>query len=307
MTTRIARQRGVALLTALLVVALATVLLAGILDDGNTGLARTRNLVRAQQADALAAGLEEWALQVLLRDLANDGPRDYRDDGWASGIPPTDVPGGKVTGRMTDLGGRFNLNNLVVNGARDAVAAERYARLLRALKLDPRIAEATIDYLDPDIDREIDGAEDQHYLLQDPPRRAANRAMAHASELRLVRGVTREAWTALAPHVVALPAGTVVNVNTATPPVLMSLAEGLGGSAAERLAENARYQDIAGFVAELGQLGLPPVPTAGIGISSEYFLARADLQLDGIPFGYSSIIERREGRLRVVARARGSL
>ena len=305
--TRVDRQRGVALLTALLVVALATVLLAGILDDSNSGLARTRNLVRAQQADALAAGLEEWALQVLLRDLANDGPRDYRDDSWAGGIPPTDVPGGKVTGRMTDLGGRFNLNNLVVNGARDAVAAERYARLLRALKLDPAIAESTIDYLDPDIDREIDGAEDQHYLLQDPPRRAANRAMAHASELRLVRGVTREAWAALAPHVVAVPAGTVVNVNTATPPVLMSLAEGLGEAAAKRLAENARYQDISGFIAELGQLGLPPVTAAGIGISSEYFLARADLQLDGIPFGYSSIVERREGRLRVIARARGSL
>ena len=64
-------ERGIALLSSLLVVALATVLVAGTLDDGQAGLARTRNLVRAEQADALAAGLEEWALQLLLRDLAD--------------------------------------------------------------------------------------------------------------------------------------------------------------------------------------------------------------------------------------------
>lgn len=306
MTSR-RRERGVALLTALLVVALATVLVAAILDEGNTGLARTRNLARSEQADVLAAGLEEWALQVLLRDLANDGRRDFRDDAWAGGIPPTDVPGGRLTGRMSDLGGRFNLNNLVRDGARDAIELERYARLLRALKLDPAIAEATLDYLDADAEREPNGAEDPHYLLQDPARRAANRAMSHASELKLVRGVSREAWAALAPHVAALPPGTAVNVNTATAPVLMALVEGLADAAARRIAEGAHYSDVAGFQSEVAQLGLAPFPPAGIDVASDYFVARAEIALDGIPIGYSSIIERRDGRLRVIARARGAL
>ncbi len=301
------RQRGVALLSALLVVALATVLVAGILDDGERGLARTRNLVRSEQADALAAGLEEWALQVLLQDLASDGRRDYRDDAWSTGIPPTDVPGGKVAGHLTDLGGRFNLNNLARNGVRVPLEAERFARLLRALKLDPAIAEATVDYLDADIDRALDGAEDQHYLLQDPPRRAANRAMAHASELRLVRGVTRDVWTKLAPYVVAVPAGTSINVNTAAAPVLMALAEGLSEPDARRMAESARYEQVGGFAAELEQLGVVFAATTGVDVASDYFLARAEVVLDGIPIAYSSVIERRDGRLRVVERARGAL
>lgn len=305
--TRAARMRGVALLSALLVVALATVLVAGILDDGNSGLARTRNLARSEQADALAAGLEQWALQLLLRDLANDGRRDFRDDAWAAGVPPTEVPGGRVMGRMADLGGRYNLNNLVRDGARDPVEFERYSRLLRALELDAAIAESTLDYLDPDAEREPNGAEDPHYVLQDPPRRAANRPMSHASELKLVRGVTREAWAALAPHVVALPAGTAINVNTATAPVLMAVVDGLSDAAARRIAEAAHYSDLAGFEAEIEQLGLAPFPPPGVDIASDYFIARAEVALDGIPIGYSSVIERRDGRLRVIGRARGTL
>ncbi|HVF35618.1 MAG TPA: type II secretion system minor pseudopilin GspK [Candidatus Saccharimonadia bacterium] len=305
--TRSRHARGVALLSALLVVALATVLVAGILDDGNSGLARTRNLARSEQADALAAGLEEWALQVLLRDLANDGRRDFRDDSWAAGVPPTEVPGGRLVGRMTDLGGRYNLNNLVKDGARDPVQLERYARLLRALKLDPALAESTLDYLDPDGEREPNGAEDPHYLVQDPPRRAANRTMAHASELKLVRGVTRDVWAALAPHVVAVPAGTAINVNTATAPVLMAIVDGLSDGAARRIAEGAHYSDLAGFQSEIEQLGLAPFPPLGVDVASDYFIARADIALDGIPIGYSSVIERRDGRLRVIGRARGTL
>lgn len=301
------RERGIALLSSLLVVALATVLVAGTLDDGQAGLARTRNLVRAEQADALAAGLEEWALQLLLRDLANEGRRDYRDDGWATGMPPTEVPGGRVAGRLSDLSGRYNLNNLVRNGAHDPVEVARYARLLRALKLDPTIADATLDWLDPDHERASRGAEDAHYLQLDPPRRAANRAMVHASELRLVRGVTAEAWAALAPHVVALPPGTSINLNTATPVVLMALAEGLTEPAARRLAESARYGAVVEFTDALVAMGLAPVPTTGLDIASDYFVARAEIELDAIPIGYTSVLERRDGRLRVLARSRGVL
>ena len=72
-------------------------------------------------------------------------------------------------------------------------------------------------------------------------------------------------------------------------------------------AVGAVYRTIPERIRPFDELGLPPVPTAGLGISSEYFVARADLVLDGIPFGYSSIVERRQGRLRVVARARGTL
>ena len=71
MRARPARQRGVALLIALLAVALAVILIASLLDRGELAFARTRNALRGQQAIAYAEGLEGFAAQTLIRDLDN--------------------------------------------------------------------------------------------------------------------------------------------------------------------------------------------------------------------------------------------
>ena len=65
------RQRGVALLIALLVVALATILIAGLLDRGGLTAARTRNELREMQAENYAKGLEDYAARVLWQDEQN--------------------------------------------------------------------------------------------------------------------------------------------------------------------------------------------------------------------------------------------
>ncbi len=67
MTAPMRRQRGVALLVALLVVALATILIAALLDRGELALARTRNVLRGEQAEAYAQGLEAYAAEVLIQ------------------------------------------------------------------------------------------------------------------------------------------------------------------------------------------------------------------------------------------------
>ncbi len=69
-------QRGVALLIALLVVALATILIAGLLDRGGLTAARTRNALREAQAENYAKGLEDYAARVLTQDSRNDDSKD---------------------------------------------------------------------------------------------------------------------------------------------------------------------------------------------------------------------------------------
>jgi len=111
------RQRGVALLVALLVVALATVLIAGLLDRGELGLARTRNQLLESQAQAYAQGLEAYAARILQQDWAlNGGGADSNGSTWAVPFPPTPVPGGTIAATMRDRNGCFNLNNLVDAG-----------------------------------------------------------------------------------------------------------------------------------------------------------------------------------------------
>lgn len=301
------RQRGVALIIAVLLVALATLIVASLLDSTDLALARTRNQVREQQAYAYARGLEVWALDWLRRDANEEPGIDTLGDIWARSLPPLDVQGGKITGRVRDLNGCFNLNHLVVNGVADEIARRRFDRLLRALKLPPELADAVVDYADADNESGTRGAEDLAYQLATPPRRSANQSFMHVSELRVVRGVDDEVYAQLAPQVCATPVASPINLNTATPFVLMALVENLDESAARKLNDegNASMRDLNAFNARLEALGLALDGGDKLGVGSTQFLAEAVILLDGIEFHYYSRIERETQRHRVSARSRG--
>jgi general secretion pathway protein K len=303
-------QRGVALLVALLAVALGTVLLAMLLDASGVALARTRNVTRAQQADAYATGLEDWAIDLLRRDAANDGnSRDTRGDLWARPLPPTPVPGGTIAGVMRDLNGCFNLNALDRASTLQPIALQRFQRLLRALKLDPARADAVVDWIDGDGLPELRGAEDAAYAGADPPYRVANRRFSDASELRLVRGFDGETYAKLAPHVCALPSTEIaINVNTATLPVLMAIDDAITEPVARRVTGEGAVQFATPdqFLEALQQAGVPPLalPPGSIDVRSSWFVARADIELDGLPMAYAALIQRGANGYRVVSRNR---
>lgn len=302
------RQRGVALIVAVLLVALATLIVASLIDTTDLAFARTRNSVREQQANAYARGLEAFAIDGLKRDANEDPGVDGGGDLWARPLPPLDVPGGKIAGRLRERNGCFNLNHLVVNGIEDALARSRFERLLRALKLRPELADAVVDALDADSEPNPRGAEDLGYLADALPRRAANAPFAHVSELRLVRGIDDATYRALEPHVCAHPADSAINLNTATAPVLMALVEGLDAARAARLNDDgqARMSSVDAFVSKLTPFGLSldggPVK---VGVGSDQFVAEAVVLLDGVPFRYYSAIERGPRGVRVIARSRG--
>lgn len=303
------RQRGVALIAAVLVVALATVLIAAMLDRGEASLARTRNLLRAGQGWELMRGMEAWAGAVLKQDLELAPGMDSRDDIWAQELPPIDLPGVRIFGRLHERNGCFNLNSLHPDGNDDSVAIARFERLLRALKLDPVIADQALDWIDADTIFRTHGAEDSALLAARPPTRAANQPFVHVSELRMLPAVTPEVYSVLAPEVCALPATTATNLNFASPALWMSLSEAITPSMAERLTRDGRasYESIEAVEQELRQLGLAHVPLAGFGVSSEWFLLEADIVADGIPFSYSSLLHRRPEGVSLMARARGRL
>ncbi len=98
---------------------------------------------------------------------------------------------------------------------------------MRALEIEPAVVETILDWVDTDSETRFpNGAEDDYYMRLKPPYRAANRPFSDRRELLLVRGVSKEIFAAIAPHVVILPEFTALNVNTAEPESLMSLAAG---------------------------------------------------------------------------------
>lgn len=306
MRTLPARQRGVALLIALLAVALAVILIASLLDRGELAFARTRNALRGQQAIAYAEGLEAFAAQTLIRDL-DSGTIDTHADMWAMPLPPQEVPGGRISAQMRDLNGCFNLNNLA-DPLQGALWRQRLRSLLQTLRLDPSLVGSISDWIDADFDVDDEGgAEDSVYLAQRPPYRAANRPLVHLSELRLVRGVSAEVYARLAPEVCVLPAPTAINVNTASAAVLMSLSPQLTAVLAERIRQDgqAQWGSIDEALREAQNQGVEVSDRTGLGVTSDHFLARAEIELDGIPFTWSSVLQRRMG-VRVILRSRAA-
>lgn len=303
-------QRGVALLVALLVVALATLLVAGLLDRGELSAARTRNSLRAEQAVAYAQGLEEYVAHVLRQTQIEQQNFDTNSDIWLIPLPPTPVPGGAISGRMRDMNGCFNLNNLVRNGAVDPMGTKYFARLLSALQLDPVLTQVLTDWLTTGATVSSGGAKDTFYLAQPVPYRAANRGFAHVSELRLLKGLSHSVYQTLAPHVCALPSGSMININTATVPVLRMLTENMTDDQAKRIWSNgqAHYLSLQVLQDELKQKNIVPDGdvTSLFGVQSSYFQARADITLDDVPFTFFSLIERTDAGIRVLARSRGS-
>jgi general secretion pathway protein K len=308
-------QRGVALIIALLVVALATVLIAGLLDRGELNAARVRNQLRQTQAQAYAQGLEAYAARVLQQAQASGVQADSNTSPWAVPLPPTKVPGGDIAGTMRDRNGCFNLNNLIDrSGSVDAQWFAIFQRLLRVLKLDVKLADAVVAWMNNK------SADDPYYLQQEIPYRPSRQAMAHVSELRLVKGVSVEVYARLAPEVCALPRGSSININTASVAVLMSLADSVDEQVAKAIWQDGRANlsniNLAPSQLKFGNSPLP-CPNADskycIDVKSTYFLARADITLDGLPFVYYSLIERLDGNsgtsnagIRVIERSSGS-
>ena len=233
-------QAGVAIITALLVVALGTITIVSIVSRQQYSMLQEQNEGALQQARALAASGERFGAAVLFRD-AEAGQRDGTDsldDDWATTIPPIPVDNATLQGCIVDMQGHFNLNN-VIDGEGNAapVYVEQLKRLLGQLSIEVAKADAIVDWIDSDVNATIpEGAEDGYYTGLTPSYRAANGPMVSVSELQLVKGFSSqvpeeyEDYKLLLPHISALPVTdgpTPVNVNTATPEVIASLSESL--------------------------------------------------------------------------------
>lgn len=306
------RQRGIAALTAILVVAIATVLAVNLLWETSVDLSRTENLLLQDQARQFDLGGEAFARYGLEEDGRDDGPNgiDSADEAWARPLV-FEIQGGRLQGVLSDLQGRFDLNSLVKpNGERNDDAAEQFRRLLTLLPLerplDPGTAESLVesamDWIDRDQSPQLNGAEDDEYTGRQPPYRPANYWLTSPSELLAVRGYTPEIYAALAPHVAALPPGPQgawkINVNTATPQVLASLAENQTLENAEPLV-NRGFQSVDEFIQESGF----DVSPDRLSISSGWFLLTVTASIGTTESTMYSLLER-TGTNRDVVRTR---
>lgn len=321
------QQRGVALVVAILVVAIAVVLASTLVERLHLDIRRSENLLHGDQAYLYTLGSEIIASAVLNQDK-KDSKYDGLDETWAMESPPFPVEGGQVIGRLRDLQGCFNLNNLspALNEANHAADVERFRRLLTALELSPALADAVVDWLDADMETRGSGAEDDYYMSMTPPYRAANGPITTASELRMVKGFNdkdaeEDVYVKIEPYVCALPIATTININTAADMVLKSIANDLSdadiqqilqrrqGDETETDTPNAQPFETLDEFKNFMQttLNKPNFNTQGLSVASNYFLLQSVAQIGNTRNYLSSLLQRdNNGACQVIGRTQGA-
>jgi len=267
-------QRGIAVITAILVVAIGTVIAVNLMWQATLDIRRTEAALAADQGLLLVQGAEAWAADILRQDQVDSPNSDNLSEIWAIELPPLPVEGGTITGRLEDLQGRFNLNNLVTqDGTENELARRQFERLLALLEIDPTLAGAVVDWLDPDSElRFPNGGEDVTYAGSEPPYRTANSMITSTSELMAITGFDRETYTRLAPYVAALPIGTKLNVNTASNVVLASLSDDIDLATADSLIDERAGADFPDIDATFEGLVEPEVLQTIDGVSAHFLL-----------------------------------
>jgi len=275
-------ERGVAVVMAMGVVALAAVAATAILVSQSTWARRTELTANHAQAQEMVQAGSDWA-RAVLSDDRRFSSTDHPGEPWALRLPPVPVEKGELVGHIEDQQSKFNLNNLLKNGKINLAQLAHFQRLLSILALPPALAGALADWIDADGELQPqDGAEDAYYLSLQPPYLAANRPLIDVAELALVRGFDENVRARLRPFVAALPRFTAVNANTAAPEVLAAMIDGLDLDAARVVVaqrERAYFRSYSDFFAQL-----PPgliVPNENISLNSDYFIATMTVNLSG--------------------------
>jgi general secretion pathway protein K len=289
------RQRGVALLLALLLTAVVTVLAVAVAGSESFALHRSGNLLRRSELGEYLTGAEILAAARLRPLLANaEGPTPVQIV-----LPwPFALPG---RGTLRDAQGCFNLNALSPQTGDIQLAEQRFRRLLDLLDLSSDIADQLLDWIDEDSEPRFSGAEDDAYSRRRPPMRAANAPLGDVSELRLLPAVDGDAYAALAQLVCALPPDAGINVNSAPPLLLMTLVDGLRQGVAQQLvarAAAAPFASVDAFLADSALSGTV-VDASGLTVRSQWFVLRAEATLDGLTLQRDSLLQAYDGQLRV--------
>ncbi len=325
------RQRGAALIIAMLVFALSTTLVVAMTDEFTLFLKRSSNSFVGAQAQAYLRGGEDLAKMVLTRDaeldLESERPRDDLLEIWAQEVPPYALDeGGFLSGSLEDLSGRINLNVLNAKPPEGQQFTSTQAQFIRLLQCfdelqvgeqDARlILEALQDWLDADQEPRDFGAEDDFYFDRVPSYRTGNRPMQSVSELRMVAYMTPPLFDAVAPFLTVWSDGTI-NVQTAPAEVLRTinaannlqpLSEGEGQALVEQRRE-AGFESVEAMLASPVYAGIeiPADLRQRLVEKSDHFLYRGQVNVADRQATLYSVLRRESTQVKTLVRASASL
>lgn len=318
------RQNGVALITALLVVSLASILATSLLEHLHYDLRRTENIIRADQAELYNANAVQFARDLLRLDRTLNNEYDTLEEYSPQNEQLFPVPGGGVSARLLDQQRCFNLNNLSASNTTLAQQTIIYRNLLQQAEIDSALhstlVDSLLDWLDDNDIAQPMGAEFDYYIGLEQPYRSANQLMITPTELRMVKGYTPEIISQLRPHVCVIPAiNTAININTASAEMLESIPALAGHSTQivqdrdgnpDTREDDAPFANMNDFQRYAQQtLQIQNINTQGLQVYSEYFMMESYTNLGAGNIRLFSLIHRNQddGSSEIIYKSRGTL
>ncbi len=318
-------ERGAALLSVLLMVAVLAVIAATTLDRLALSSKLSANGNALAQGRMFAYAAESIAAARIEDLLARDAAQTTLAGGWLGKEQVLPIPVGSATATVRDGGNCFNLNSLVGQADGKLLASttgqQQFVSLMVTLGIDENtarpVAAAAADWADSDSAAVQSGAEDDSYRTAATPYLAANRLYAHPSELRAVKGVTPVIYSKLRGWICALPEAELspLNVNTLLPeqaPLLVMLFAPntiSPTSARSYLAKRpaSGYGSLIRFweAPELAALKPSPMVQEQVKLTSKYFLLDTKVSLGETTLDGEAMIVGSPAPARVVWRSWG--
>lgn len=306
------RQRGAAILLAMLIVALVAALSAGAVWQQWRNISVQSAEYQRLQSRWILQGTTDWA-RLLLREDAREGATDHLGEPWAVPLAEarlssflaagrgaqdtsTDLPEAFIAGRIQDLQSRLNVTSLLDGTSLHAPTVRAFTRLWRALDLPPAELAALTHQLE--------------LAVQAPGSTPAGAAAPYQALLpqtleQLVwLGVSPATVQRLAPYVAVLPERTPVNLNTASPLVLHAAIDKLTLADAQRLAAQRAqkpFKTLADAAQALGS-GDWGLNDAQHSVNTRYFEVLAQMRLQQLRVVEKSLVQRDGLSVRVLRR-----
>lgn len=314
------KQRGFALLTVLLIVAMVSMVSSQMLYDQQVNISRSGYMIQQAQTTSVAFGFESWVKKGLKADL-KDNKFDHLNEIWAQPLPPVKFAGGLVSGELIDLQSKINLNNVLeAEETRRTLWKQIIERSFTQTSTQSRnfngFSDVLTDWVDKDDEALPYGAESATYLLENPAFRTANQALVMSSEIKVMSPfnemLTNE-FLAQTQHISTLPKTTTININTADMNTLKALSDWLTEEIAKSWIE-ARQSEPAesvndflsfleqstGFTTEEISESLP---AEILSVNSQYFQLKASIELGEVSQNIYSIFYREdENNIQLIQR-----
>ena len=302
-----ARQRGVAVITALLLTALAITVVASLFWQQQVQVRSMENQRLRLQTQWAMRGMVDFA-RFWLRQ---DNPSQTALDGvWATPIEEarlddyvdrekvdTEKFDATVSGRALDAQARFNITNLAAaTGIVSQSYVQAYQRLLSNLRLDSGLAQATADAVlrAKPKPRAMDSGRDGKTPAASPPSGGGSEPVAftQVEDLLAVPGYTPQIIEKLRDFIIVLPEITSVNVNTAPAEVLAAVTMMSLSEASALTLSNPRKK----FVDKLNfqnNINAELIATVEVDVKSRYFLTVIRVRLDRAALDAVALVNRK--------------